>query len=493
MTFSKQARLCAWLGATALAYPALAADRPADPAGARAIADFIADYAGKATAPSVKVVSEGSSYLVTLDLGALNATLKPTGFTYDAAELKFRVFQQDDGQWRIETASTPPISGRMTPPNGQGTLEVRVETEKLEQTTLLDPKLGWIASSRGGADKVSLIEHGTGFDEVLDFAKLRFAATTKSDAQGLTTTVSEPMESLNLVMDIDRKGADPANAAAKPVHVSAKGEGGAVDIALKGFQPGPLAEGWRFFAAHPERADYARDFAAFRTTVDALLADAFTVDESFRLDKLHIVTESGPVEIEGAAFGAGAVNGGADSGFSEHIAAKSIKLPDGMLPGVYAPLVPTSFDIGFKASGFDLAGAAQEWFANAHLEGDGPPLTKEQQDKVTARLVRSKPIVVDILPSHIVGPSLNLAFEGRVTIDNTQPVGSITIQAPNFDQMAQAIHGLGPKAEQQLVPVIAMAKGLGKPGPDGALIWVCDLGRDKVMKINGLPLGKSPF
>ena len=123
MTFSKQARLCAWLGATALAYPALAADRPADPAGARAIADFIADYAGKATAPSVKVVSEGSSYLVTLDLGALNATLKPTGFTYDAAELKFRVFQQDDGQWRIETASTPPISGRMTPPNGQGTLE----------------------------------------------------------------------------------------------------------------------------------------------------------------------------------------------------------------------------------------------------------------------------------------------------------------------------------------------------------------------------------
>ena len=249
------------------------------------------------------------------------------------------------------------------------------------------------------------------------------------------------------------------------MHVSANGEGGAVDLALKGFQPGPLAEGWRFFAAHPERADYARDFAAFRTTVDALLADAFTVDELFRLDKLHIVTESGPVEIEGAAFGAGAVNGGADSGFSEHIAAKSIKLPDGMLPGVYAPLVPTSFDIGFKASGFDLAGAAQEWFANAHLEGDGPPLTKEQQDKVTARLVRSKPIVVDILPSHIVGPSLNLAFEGRVTIDNTQPVGSITIQAPNFDQMAQAIQR--PRAEGGAAAGACHRDGQG-PGQAGA-------------------------
>jgi len=41
--------------------------------------------------------------------------------------------------------------------------------------------------------------------------------------------------------------------------------------------------------------------------------------------------------------------------------------------------------------------------------------------------------------------------------------------------------------------VLAMAKGLGKAGPDGAMSWVCDLGRDKVIKINGLPLGKSPF
>ena len=38
-----------------------------------------------------------------------------------------------------------------------------------------------------------------------------------------------------------------------------------------------------------------------------------------------------------------------------------------------------------------------------------------------------------------------------------------------------------------------MAKGLGKAQPDGSLIWVYTLGADKVMKINGLPLGKSPY
>ncbi len=109
----------------------------------------------------------------------------------------------------------------------------------------------------------------------------------------------------------------------------------------------------------------------------------------------------------------GLVNGGADSGFSERFAAKTIKLPEGMVPGIYAPLTPTSFDIGFKASGFDVPGAAQEWFANAHIEGDGPMMPKEAQAKVMARLVRGKPIVVDILPSRIIGPSLNLVVPGQ--------------------------------------------------------------------------------
>jgi hypothetical protein len=501
-----------WLGATALSGSALAADRPADPAGAKAVADFIAAYAGKASAPSVKVVSEGSSYLVTLDLAALNPTLKPAGFTYDPALLKFRVYQQDDGQWRIETADTPSISGRMTPPapNGQPPqkpIEMLIENKGLEQTTLLDPKLGWIASSHGGADKLTISQRGQGFQQFLKFSKLRFEATTQSDAQGLTTVVSEPFESFNVIMDIDPKAvapkpADPNGAqpnvapaapAAKPVHVDAKGEGGIADIALKGFKPGPLADAWRFFAAHPERADYARDFDALKTTVNAVIGDPFTLDEAFKLDRVHLATESGLVEIEGASGSIGAVNAGADSGFSERIAVKAIKLPDGLVSGVYAPFVPTSFDIGFKASGFDLPGAAQEWFADAHLDGDGPVLTKEAQDRFGAKFVHGKPIVIDILPSHIVGPSLNLAFQGKVTIDNTQPTGSITIQVPNFDQMAQAAQGLGPQAEQKLVPMIAMVKGLSKAGPDGALIWVCDIGRDHVMKVNGLPLGKSPF
>jgi hypothetical protein len=494
MTNWKMARLGAWLlGATALVSPAFAADKPADPAGAKALADFAAAYLGKAAATSLKIAAEGSSYVVSLDIGAATASMKGAGFAYEPAELKFRVFQQDDGQWRIENAALPPLVGHMKTPDG-GKADVKIEFDKLTGSTVIDPKLGWVASGKASADKIRMTQHAPGVDQYIEIGKLKADTVTKAEGAGLTTTVTEPFETFNLVMDVDPKGVEgEAKAPAKPTHISAEGKDGAVEIALRGFKPGPLTDFWRFLAAHPERADYARDFEALKTTVNAVLGDAMTVDESIRLAKLNVVTEIGPVEIGDATIKIGAVNAGAVSVISERFAAKSIKLPEGLVPALYAPVIPTSFDIGFKASGLDLPAAAQEWFANANFEGTGLVLTREQQTKVMAKLVGSKPLVIDILPSKVLGPSLNIALEGKVTIDNTQPSGSVTIQVRKFDETAAAIQKLGPDAEAKLVPVIAMAKGLGKPGADGAMVWICDLGRDKVIKINGLPLGKAPF
>ena len=480
--------------AAALALPAHAADRPADPAGAKTVADFIAAYAGKAAAPGVKVTSEGSSYLVSFDLGAATAAFKSAGFSYDPAEIKLRVFQQDDGKWRLELVSLPTISGHMTPPKGGGKIDLKVESENFKQTMIIDPALNWIGSGKASLDKIHVIETGPGLEEFLEFGKMTYDVKTKSGADGLTMTAVEPMDTLNLVMDIDPDAMDAgAKGPGKPVHVSAKGQGLGVNIALNHFQPGPILDAWRFAAAHPTRADSARDFAALKSTVDALLADRFALEESVDMASLDVSTQIGPVKIEGGAFGLSAANAGPDSAFSERFAAKSIKLPDGLVPPTYAPVIPTAFDFGFKASGFDLPAAAQEWFGAAHLEGDKPPVDKAGVDRVMARLVGTKPVVIDILPSHVTGPSLNIAFEGKVTVEAAKPSGAITIRVRDFDKTAKAIQGLGPQAEQQLVPVIAMAKGLGKPDPDGALVWVCEVGKDKVVKVNGLPLGKAPF
>jgi hypothetical protein len=479
-------------GALAPALPAQAADRPADDAGVKTIADFLAAYTGKTALPALKITKEAASYLVSLDLAAMNPLLKPLGFSYDPAVMQFRAFQQDDGAWRIELADMPPISGHMAPPalKGAGQFDMRLEMTNLKHATLIDPKLNWIASVHGGADKVSLVQRGPGMEERLGFGAIKADVETRRGASGLVTTLSEPFGSMNFTMDVDPKA---VGGAAKPVRASAQAEGGEISATLADFEPGPLLDAWRFAVAHPERADVARDFDALKRVVTALVGDSFTVAEKGKLAKLDITTQFGATSIEGAEFGFGAVNGGVDTGFSERFAARAIKLPEALVPAAFAPILPTSFDIGFKASGFDIAAAAQEWLADAKLDGDGPVMSEADQRKVTQKLVGGRPIVVDILPSHIAGPSLNIAFQGRVTIEMSHPVGAVTITVRDFDKTVEAVQGLDPASAQELAPAVVAAKALGKPGPDGSLVWICVLGHDRVIKVNGMPLGAAPF
>ncbi len=168
-------------------------------------------------------------------------------------------------------------------------------------------------------------------------------------------------------------------------------------------------------------------------------------------------------------------------------------MPDGVVPPAYAALIPTAFDFAFKASGFDLAAATQEWLADAKLDGDGPVLSPEDNKKVSTKLWAFRPILVEIAPSHFTAPSLDVSLEGKFVIDKGQPTGSLTLRARKFDETADALQAAAPDKASQFTPMFAMAKGLGKAQPDGSLVWVYTLGADKVMKVNGLPLGKSPY
>ena len=100
---------------------------------------------------------------------------------------------------------------------------------------------------------------------------------------------------------------------------------------------------------------------------------------------------------------------------------------------------PRRFDLAFKASGFDVAGAVQEWMADAKFEGDGPMLSKEDDKKVSMKLWAFRPIVVEIAPSHFTAPSLDVSMEGKFVIDKGQPTGSLTVKAKKFDEAADAL------------------------------------------------------
>jgi hypothetical protein len=329
---------------------------------------------------------------------------------------------------------------------------------------------------------------------VLEFSGLKVDGKTTSESSGLVTTVHEPLQAMNFQMDVDSKGVDPAtHGPRKPVHVSGDGSGAQIDITLAQFQPQPLLDAWRFLVGHPERADVARDFDKLKTVLTALAADRLKLDEQISLAKLNVVTEGGPIAVEGFTVGVGGANMGASTGFYERFAAHDIKLPGELAPPMYAPYIPSSFHFGFKATGFDIEAATQEWLADAKPDGDGAMLSKEDQDKVTQKLVGGRPILFEIEPSRLVGPNADLAFEGKFTIDNGERTGTLKITLRDFAKLEASLQTLPPQLAQQVTPALAMVKGLATAEPDGSLVWICSVGHDHMIKVNGLPISKAPF
>ena len=116
-SFFRRPAARAWLvvGAALAACPALASDKPATQAGAEKLQALFDRFlpAKPAGSPAfVTVKSGGEDYVVSADLGALNGLLAAVGATasYEPATLVYKLFEQDDGMWRLVQDSIPKSS-----------------------------------------------------------------------------------------------------------------------------------------------------------------------------------------------------------------------------------------------------------------------------------------------------------------------------------------------------------------------------------------------
>jgi hypothetical protein len=475
----------------ALSVGAVAKDLPATPEGAQKLAAFFAKYLGApapGAPPAYVVAPEGSDYALSIDLPALTAPFKAAGLSYDSAKLNYKLFEQDDGAWRVEHSDLPTISAHG--PRGAST----VSLTGYKGQWVIDPAAAWWRSATASADKAELKAHAApNIDETLTSGALQFTGSGKSSADGASSSlVQESAADVALTVVAAPKGDPGTPNDSKPVNVTAHVDKLAANIALDGVKSRAILDLWAFLVAHPSRPELAANEPALKTLLSGVLASPLKANETVALQKIGVQIPQGAIAMDSAEIGVGGATG-LPAAFQEHVAVAGLALPPGMVPDMYRDLVPTSLDIGFKASGFDFAAAAAEAIADMHLAGDGPPLSEEDRAKVWAKLLGPGPLVIDVPPSHVVAPHLDIAIEGQVRYVAGKPTGSLTLHMRNFDNTFAALKGLGPEAERKLVPVLAMAKGLAKTEGDGALTWVGELGADGAMKVNGLPLGKAPM
>ncbi len=482
----------AWLAGVALcalnAGAAAAKDLPATPEGAQKLNAFFATYLGAprpGASPAYKITPEGSDYLVSFDLAAVAAPLAAAGFSYDAATLTAKLIEQDDGAWRVESGENPPVSAHT--PHGSSTLAMTGYKSEL----VVDPKTAWFRTASGGADKATLHSRAdNGFDETIETGAFQYTGTGAATAAGaVSSTIRESATGVGatIVTKTDKAGGDP-----KTSNASARIDNLAINANLDGLKSHAALDLWAFLVAHPSRPDLGANEAALKQLIGAATGSPLKLNEAIELHKFSAQTAQGPILMDNAKLGVKA-DTAAPGMLEEHIAFDGLSLPATLAPAPYRDFTPTSIDVDVKASGFDVAAASAEAIADLHLTGDGPPLSPEDRSKIWTKLIGGGPVTIDVQPSHIVAPRLDLSLEGQMIYKGGRPTGSFTLRMRNFDNTIAALKTLDPDTERKLVPALAMAKGLAKTEGDGVLTWVAEIGPDGAMKVNGLPLGKAPL
>jgi hypothetical protein len=471
------------LAAALWALPALAVDKPATPEGAEALKALLAKYLPAAQAgpsPIVTVAVEGSHYLISADLGVLNALIAETGVSYDPATIVYKAVEQDDGNWRLAMESLPKIAFHSNDASGS------VDLTNFRSTALVSPAIAWLLSGSANLDKGTFQLKTPKLTQSVDFGPVQetLATNVGLDNSGSTLVKEE-------IADIGLKatgvGEDDAS-----VNFSARAEKALIDVGVDGFKSRKAFDLWGLVAAHPARADLASHETELKGLLKELTAPGLKFVEGIEAQKAVVTASLGAIALADFKYRLGAANAGPQSSISLSISAEGLSLPVGLLPPNAGALTPSKIDVAATLKGLDIAAGANEAISAFSLQGDGPLLTDEAADKVEAALLSAGPIRIEFAPSHVVAPAIDADFAGDVHLDHGKPAAAITVHMRGFDTTMAAVKALGPDVAAKAMPALALAKGLGKSESDGSLSWLVELDADRSMKVNGIPFGKAP-
>jgi len=473
-----------WMVAAALwAFPALAGDRPATPEGAAALSALIARYLPGAQAgahPLVAVTPEGSHYLISADLSALNGLLSDVGVSYDPAAIAYQAVEQDDGKWRLAMESLPRIAFHSK--EGSGSLQLT----NFRAAALIDPAIAWLLSGSASMDKGAVQLQNPKLEQEIDFGPVQESVATNVAGDGaVSTQVKEE------IADIALK-ATGASEKDSPINFSARAEKALVDLSVDGFKSRKAFDLWGLIAAHPTRAALAAHEAEFKGLLKELAAPGLKLEEGLEAQKTVVTASLGAIALADLKYQFGAANAGPQSSLGLSVSAEGLSLPVGLVPPNAGALTPSKIDVAATLKGVDIAAAANEWISDLSFAGDGPILSEGNADKVEAALISSGPIRIEFAPSHVVAPALDADFAGVIHLDHNKPTAAITVHMRGFDITMAAVRALGPDIGAKALPGLALAKGLGKAEPDGSLSWLVELDADRSIKVNGIPFGKAP-
>lgn len=446
-------------------------------------------------ADHVRVVPQGETYRVEIDIGQLAKPLEPYGVTFEGADVSFAIQPLPDGTWRVSELTLPSpmtidIAGEATTYRWEGIRFEGIYDPSLASYLSVDYMIATTSTEARGAVGTATSHIG----EQVIRGTASAAADGAVDAE-FRQTMTNFVAQQSIVTPVEENSSDPA---VPPVEFAYSFEAADMDLAIKAFESAEVLELWADLVAlaeNPDGPDAAGE-ERVKERLRSLLPIYRSLDETVTIEDMRVGTSLGEFGVEDIVFTMTLPGIVDDAHTAMTFGLEGPSLPSHIVPQWAGGLVPTALDFGFTLSGFDLDKALRHLIETFDAERL-PPF--EDSDLATAGelALTEDGVSFKLLPGRIDSPLLDLSYEGELTLAFPQPHGTIAVTATGLDDAIASLDGAsGDMTESQVLGFLTVAKMWGRPGADGGIDFVFEINRDGSVTVNGQmlkPAGGTPL
>jgi hypothetical protein len=455
---------------------------PATPEGADRLLGVFQTYLG-AEPGVVAVAPAGETYAVTIDFAPFIAKAAASGFSGTVTPWTFSLADQGGGKWAMTQDQAFSAQFAVA-----GKADFSMSIGSLVATGVFDESLAAFTTSRTEMTDIATAQTNTMPDgSTTTSSTAAESGFYQTDAVaaingGVDSTVSYALTNSTQVMGIPSAEGGPAT----EITIAAASYG--ADGTMTGFEPDSFYKLIAWFVAHPSEEAIKADQAGLKAVLTDGIPFFQNINTTGSMETVTVATPVGVFVADSVGIDV-EINGVVDDGlFREAIRVKGLTTPEGLLPEWSAGLVPTEFAIDVRASRFNLAAPAAAFIAAFDLAKPEPVDAAKQAELMTAFMPEGV-VDVTLAPGTVKGTLYELAYEGAMTAGpGAMPVGAGKVTMTGMDAVMGALQAGPPEMTGQMVPMLGMAASMGKPGPDGQLVWEIDATAPGTLLVNGTDL-----
>lgn len=460
-----------------------------DQSGADALAASLKRYVGQSAFDKkfMTVEVDGDAYRLGVDFSALVAAMPKGGSEKVTAAIgpyALRVKPRSDGTWDVAGPLAPDGSFEAEGPDGAQKAEWTIGNGSF--TGVFDPALAYFSSASGSNDSIKMTTVAPTEKVDVTVGKGSFELTGKAGANG-GVDISQKQtlaDFVEVISGASEGGGPPLDIAVRSTKLDVVADG-------TGFRMPQMVDILAFAVENGDKEKFEAAQAQFKQLLNAALPFWDRLTGSYAFNEFSAGTPYGIFSADKFGFDLDMTGISKNGTINYAFSVAALKMPEGVAPAWSVPILPTDITMEFGGANLNLDGPARKFIEAMEISKD-PPISDAVSEEIKVEFLATNPKMT-LTETSIRNKDTEITINGEMTFPNEKPQLTATLEATGFDKLEAGLQAgaASDPSVQQIIPVVAMAKGFGTAMPDGKLQWIVEMAPDGSVKVNGTML-KGP-